>query len=79
MKKSLLTLFLGFCCLVCAAAHDYRVFYYVRDKHGVHGPSTADPKKPYEVSIQASSPAEARGMVLKDEPNAVHTEINQLH
>jgi hypothetical protein len=77
-KKSLLALVLGFCGLVTAAAHDYRVFYLVRDKHGVHGPKTADPKKPYAGSIQASSAAEARRIVLKDEPNAVQIEINQL-
>jgi hypothetical protein len=54
------------------------VFYYIRDKHGVHGPITANPKKPYAGSIKASSPAEARRMVLKAEPNAVQIEINQL-
>lgn len=77
-KKSLLALVLGFCGLLTAAAHDYRVFYLVRDKHGVHGPKTADPKHPYEGSIQASSAAEARRMILKDEPNAVQIEINQM-
>jgi hypothetical protein len=76
-KKSLLVLVLGFCGLVTAAAHDYRVFYFVRDKHGVHG-KPADPKHPYEGSIEASSAAEARRMVLKAEPNAVQIEINQL-
>jgi hypothetical protein len=77
-KKSLLALVLGFCGLVCAAAHDYRVFYYVRDKHGVHGPVTANPKKPYAGSIQAGSVAEARRMILKDDPDAVQIEIHQL-
>jgi hypothetical protein len=77
-KKSLLALVLGFCGLVSAAAHDYRVFYYVRDKHGVHGPIASNPTKPYAGSIQASSREEARRMVLKEEPNAVQIEINQM-
>jgi hypothetical protein len=77
-KKSLLALVLSFCGVVCATAHDYRVFYYVRDKHGVHGPVTADPKKPYAGSIQAGSVAEARRMILKDDPDAVQIEIHQL-
>jgi hypothetical protein len=77
-KKSLLALVLGFCGLVSAAAHDYRVFYFVRDKHGVHGPVASNPTKPYSGSLQASSREGARRMVLKEEPNAVQIEINQL-
>jgi len=77
-KKSLLAVVLGFCGLVSAAAHDYRVFYFVRDNHGVHGPVASNPTKPYAGSLQASSREEARRMVLKEEPNAVQIEINQL-
>jgi hypothetical protein len=77
-KESLLALALGFCGVVSAAAHDYRVFYFVRDKHGVHGPISGTPTKPYAGSLQASSREEARRMVLKEEPNAVQIEINQL-
>ena len=76
-KKLLLALVLGFCGLVSAAAHDYRVSYYVRDKSGVHGPIASNPKKPYEGSVEASSAAEARSIVLKKEPNAVQLEIRQ--
>lgn len=78
-KKSLLVLILGFCGLVCAVAHDYRVFYYVRDKNGVvHGPVAANPKKPYAGTIKAGSVDEARRMILKDDPDAVRIEIHQL-
>jgi hypothetical protein len=77
-KKFLLVLVFGFCGLVCAAAHDYRVFYFVRDKHGMHGPIASNPTKPYAGSLQAGSRDEARRMVLKEEPNAVQIEINQL-
>jgi hypothetical protein len=44
----------------------------------MHGPIASNPTKPYAGSLQASSRDEARRMVLKEEPNAVQIEINQL-
>jgi hypothetical protein len=56
----------------------FRVFWLDRDKHGLHGPSAVDPKKPYEASIYAHSEKEARRKLLHEDPHAVQIEINNL-
>jgi hypothetical protein len=58
--------------------HNYRVFYLVRDKHGVHGKSRDNPKAPYATDISAASEEAARANLLQQEPNAVQIEINQM-
>jgi len=61
-----------------ASFHSFRVFYLVRDKYGVHGPSKVNPSKPYGGTIEAPSENAARYLILRDEPNAVQFEINAL-
>jgi hypothetical protein len=58
-------------------AADFRVFFYVRDKHGLHGPSDVDPKRPSEVSMSAASASAARRIILQDYSNAVQIEIHR--
>ena len=56
----------------------FRAFWLDRNKHGVHGPSHADPEKPYEATIVAPSEKAARQKLLHEDPHAVHIEINNL-
>ena len=60
-----------------ATEYGYRVFFYVHDGHGVHGPQSDNPQKPYEVSLSAASESTARQSVLQDYQNAVQMEIHQ--
>jgi hypothetical protein len=60
-----------------ATEHAYRVFFYVHDRHGVHGPQSDNPQKPYEVSLSAASESAARQSVLQDYQNVVQIEIHQ--
>lgn len=50
-----------------AFAGYYRVFYYVRGEQR---------DRPYAGSVTASSPEEARRIVLKKEPNAYRIEVS---
>jgi hypothetical protein len=59
-------------------AADFRVFYLVRYKHGVHGKRADDPQAPYEVTISAPSASAVRRIVLQQCPNAVQIEIHRL-
>jgi hypothetical protein len=55
--------------------HNFRAFYFVRDKPGVHGKSKT---QPYEVSLSGPSEEAVRANILQQEPNAVQIEINQM-
>jgi hypothetical protein len=58
-------------------AANFRVFFYLKDKHGVHGPRPNDPTHPYEGSMEAASESAARREILRVHPNAVQIEINR--
>ena len=82
MKKLFIVLALGLTFTINGFTGDdliwFRAFWFDRDKHGVHGPSDVDPKKPYEASVYATSEKAARRSILHDDPNAVQIQINNL-
>jgi hypothetical protein len=81
MKQKFLMILAAFALAIGNTAHanDYRVFYRVRDSHGIHGCSQVDPSRPYHYSTQAPNKAAVRRELLKEEPNAVEIVINTLH